>query len=722
MRVPGRPPFRPIEVPKAVDRSVPPRFVGSRPTNQWAGLRWPARCGVVLIGMLVLVLSATNPAAAYWRSSGSGAAVGTTGTLAAPATVTVPAIATASVPVGWAASAGSPAPTGYYLTRDNGLTVAAACGSSPIALIPGTSCIDSAVAAGSYTYRVTAVYAGWTAVSPSSGVVTVLNPTRLAVTGQPTATAAGVAIAPPVAITVQSATGTPVPIPGILVTVSLGENPGAGALGGTLTRQTNAAGVATFPDLTVDKAAAGYRLDGTSPGLTSVLSDPFTVIAATASTAVITSTPLTGTAAATATLGPVTLAIRDQFGNPATAPTGGITTTLSTTATGTGVFSATLNGPTTTTVQIPTGSSTTSFYYGDTKAGTPTITATPTGITPTTQTATITAGTANTAVITSTPLTGTAAATATLGPVTLAIRDQFGNPATAPTGGITTTLTTTATGTGVFSATLNGPTTTTVQIPTGSSTTSFYYGDTKAGTPTITATPTGITPTTQTATITAGTANTAVITSTPLTGTAAATATLGPVTLAIRDQFGNPATAPTGGITTTLTTTATGTGVFSATLNGPTTTTVQIPTGSSTTSFYYGDTKAGTPTITATPTGITPAVTQTATITPATATQLIFGEQPTPVKKNRVITPAVMILIQDQFGNATSSTSSVTMAIGTNPGGATLNGTLSVAAVAGVATFSDLSLGGGNVKGSGYTLQATSTDLTSVTSTTFTVG
>ena len=41
------------------------------------------------------------------------------------------------------------------------------------------------------------------------------------------------------------------------------------------------------------------------------------------------------------------------------------------------------------------------------------------------------------------------------------------------------------------------------------------------------------------------------------------------------------------------------------------------------------------------------------------------------------------------------------MAIGTNPGGGTLSGTTTVAAVAGVATFSNLSI---NKAGTGYTL------------------
>ena len=57
----------------------------------------------------------------------------------------------------------------------------------------------------------------------------------------------------------------------------------------------------------------------------------------------------------------------------------------------------------------------------------------------------------------------------------------------------------------------------------------------------------------------------------------------------------------------------------------------------------------------------------------------------------------------------------VTLALGNNPGGGTLGGTLTATAVNGVATFSGLSI---NQTGDGYTLLATSTSLPSVTTTT----
>src|SRR5439155_18724727 len=96
--------------------------------------------------------------------------------------------------------------------------------------------------------------------------------------------------------------------------------------------------------------------------------------------------------------------------------------------------------------------------------------------------------------------------------------------------------------------------------------------------------------------------------------------------------------------------------------------------------------------------------TQTATVNAAAGDHLVFGQQPTNRAAGSSISPAVTVRIVDQFGNTTTSTDSVTVAIGTNPSSGTLSGTATVAAVAGVATFSGLSI---DKTGTGYTLTAT---------------
>src|SRR5207247_5343740 len=75
-----------------------------------------------------------------------------------------------------------------------------------------------------------------------------------------------------------------------------------------------------------------------------------------------------------------------------------------------------------------------------------------------------------------------------------------------------------------------------------------------------------------------------------------------------------------------------------------------------------------------------------------TATQLVFGTQPGTTVAGQQITPAGKVRELDALGNvATGFTGAVTVALGNNPGGSTLSGTLLVAAGGGVESFGDLS-------------------------------
>lgn len=133
---------------------------------------------------LVLVVLPSLPAQAYWSSTGIGSRAAATATLAVPTQVTVPASAETSVAVSWAAGAGGVAAQGYYVTRIAGAVSAAACGSSPTALISALSCTDVDVAAGSYSYRVIAVFRSWTATSAPSSLVTASGAASLLGTAQ----------------------------------------------------------------------------------------------------------------------------------------------------------------------------------------------------------------------------------------------------------------------------------------------------------------------------------------------------------------------------------------------------------------------------------------------------------------------------------------------------------------------------------------------------------
>jgi hypothetical protein len=183
-------------------------------------------------------------------------------------------------------------------------------------------------------------------------------------------------------------------------------------------------------------------------------------------------------------------------------------------------------------------------------------------------------------------------------------------------------------------------------------------------------------------------------------------------TVSVEDANSNVVTSDTSNVTVALTT------PNGATLSG--TKTVAAVAGVAKFTGLSVD-KAGTYTLTATDGNLSNGVSASFTITVGAATKLGFGQQPTNTALGASITPAVTVQIQDANGNVvTTSAASVTLAMGSNPGGSTLGGTKTVAAVNGIATFSNLSL---DKMGVGYTLTGLSVapPLTSATSSAFNI-
>ncbi|MBI3923834.1 MAG: hypothetical protein HY318_20600, partial [Armatimonadetes bacterium] len=101
------------------------------------------------------------------------------------------------------------------------------------------------------------------------------------------------------------------------------------------------------------------------------------------------------------------------------------------------------------------------------------------------------------------------------------------------------------------------------------------------------------------------------------------------------------------------------------------------------------------------------------------ATKLGFKVQPSDATAGSVISPAIEVEVQDSAGKVvTTAKDTVTLAISTNPSNGKLSGTISRAAVNGVAKFDDLSI---DISGNGYKLKATSGSLTDATSNAFNI-
>src|SRR5207237_410283 len=247
-------------------------------------------------------------------------------------------------------------------------------------------------------------------------------------------------------------------------------------------------------------------------------------------------------------------------------------------------------------------------------------------------------------------------------------------------------------------------------IASGSSTASFKYQDNNAGTPRLSAQASGTDAATQQETITAGAVNKLAFSTVPSGNqTASGTATIGPYQVQEQDSHGNPVTAGST-VTLTLITTSTGTAgqtpLFTTVSGGSSGSTVTIASGSSTTSnFYYSDTKAGTPTLTAHNASITNDATTSPNIVPATENKLVITTQPA----STIIaggTVSLGVTVEDQFGNPittgnTGSTDTISVALSSQSFAA---GTTSVVAANGAASFSGLQIN--STAGSPYTVTA----------------
>ena len=475
-------------------------------------------------------------------------------------------------------------------------------------------------------------------------------------------------------------------------------NAGGGTLGGTATINTDASGLATFTGLSITGTTGGRTLVFSSTGLTSVVSGTVTITAgAPTQMAVNAGNNQTATAGSAVTTAP-SVVVRDVSSNPVS----GVAVTFAVASGG---------GSALPVAAVSTNASgvaaATSWTLGP-AAGTNTLTANaaPAGITgdPVTFTATAVAGGAGRlGMVTQPPASATNGAAFTQAPV-VQLQDVNGNP--VATAGIAVSVAI-ASGTG----TLNGPPTQATDA-SGRATFTGLSITGLAGAFTLQFTGASLTGVTSTAVnLVAGPAARLAITTSP-PGTAQSGIAMAPATVVqLQDASGNAVSTTGTNIVAAL---VSGGGTLTGTLTVPT-----VAGGASTFSNLVLTGTIGPRTIRFTSGSLAPDTSAAITLAAGNAAAVAFVQEPSAVVAGAAITPSPSVRVQDGAGNlVTTPAQTVVLSISTNPGGATLSGTTSVATVSGLATFPGLSL---NRSGTGYRLRAVVGALVPDTSTAFNV-
>jgi VCBS repeat-containing protein len=183
-------------------------------------------------------------------------------------------------------------------------------------------------------YVVNAVYPGLSSV-PFVATASAGGPVKLAFTQVPVNTRAGATITPSVKVAIQDGNGNTVTSAQNQITLAIGTNPGSGTLSGTVTAAA-VNGVATFADLSIDKAGSGYTLAASAGGLTGATSPAFDILTGSANRLVFITGPSNRVVGQTFSPA-IQVQVQDAGGNPVLGALNSITITLS----GTGTLSGT---------------------------------------------------------------------------------------------------------------------------------------------------------------------------------------------------------------------------------------------------------------------------------------------------------------------------------------------------------------------------------------------
>lgn len=499
---------------------------------------------------------------------------------------------------------------------------------------------------------------------------------------------------PDVIATIQDAAGNTVTSSTNPVSIALSTNPTGATLSNGATRNA-VNGVATFNGLSIDKAGTGYVLKVSSFALTDGASNAFNINPGQPHHLTFTVQP--SNVVAGATISPaVQVAVRDQNENTVVSASGTMSLTITGFATlnngSTNVVNGVATFPNLTVNQAGTGYR----LSGSFNPGTGPISGS-------SNTFNVTAGPASGLAWTTTP-PGNPVAGATFNPSPqVSVVDSFGNVITTATDLITLSV---VSGPGSFTGT------TAVNAVNGTATFSNLSLQKAGGYTVKGATGSFSTPNTA-ITVTPSTPTKLSFTTNPAASVTAGAAI--PVTVALLDAYNNVCTnASAHNVALSISSGPSGSSLLGTpsgnTTSGSVSLNPQLNLAGSGYVLKATDTTDG---------AVTFATTTTFTVNPASAAGLKFVQQPSDVVAGASMTPAVTVAVTDSYGNAVGSgTQLISLNLNSSPPGAIMSGTLSVNAVNGVATFSNLSF---DKAASGYTLNATSSGLTSMLSSAFTV-
>ncbi len=506
-------------------------------------------------------------------------------------------------------------------------------------------------------------------VSGASQAQTVTHaaPAQLAFTSAPQTVAAG-ACSAALRLEVQDAYGNASPV-GSATTAALAASPAAGFAFFLDAGCTSAAGSATVP---AAASAATVFFRGTASGPVTVTASSGglgtatqgeTVSAAAASTFAFATPPRTAVAGACSAA--LTVQTRDGLGNPS-APGAPLSADLAAApATGLSFYSDAACAQPLATLDFAAGVSTATLYFRSTRAGTPVLTVSATGYAAGTQQQTVTPAAAVRLAFSTAPQTLTAGACSQV--ATVQLEDTYGNAAPSPAAATVALAASPAAGFAFYADAACATQLTGRALAAGSSAVSFHFKGTVAGSPLLTASTAGASDATQTATVTAASAPAQLaFTTAPRTASAGACSAV--LTVQAQDSFGNA--TPVGASTqvSLAANPATGVGFFSDPTCSTSATAFSIPGGSSTGSFYFRGTLAGSFSADVSSPGLTSA-SQTQAVVPGAPAQLAFSSAPLTTPAGACAGP-VTLALQDASGNASAAASDLSVAL-VGPGGVT---------------------------------------------------